>query len=305
MSSLMPCSSSLFRRSAYFMAAACLFTLLVGCAKPIAQFTAPESADAYGGVTLTNKSEKATAYRWNFGDGKTSEEENPTHRYLKSGDYDIVLTAVDEKGKTDRQTKKISVEAPKRCLILIETPQGNMVAELYDVTSKHQDNFIKLVEQNYFDSLLFHRVISGFMIQGGDPESRGAAADARLGGGGPGYTIPAEFVDSLAHVKGALAAARTNNPQMRSSGSQFYIVDGRPVTEADLNRQESAHNFRYPTSVREEYLELGGVPFLDQQYTVFGRVIEGLDVIDKIAAAPTSGSDRPRTDVWMKVSLIR
>ncbi|MGB3548205.1 MAG: peptidylprolyl isomerase [Saprospiraceae bacterium] len=301
----MMCSALVFRRSAQFAAAACLFFLLLGCAKPIAQFSAPESADAYGGVTLTNQSEKATGYRWNFGDGETSEEENPTHRYLKSGDYEIVLTAVDEKGKTDRQTKKISVEAPKRCLILIETPQGNMVAELYDVTSKHQDNFIKLVEQNYFDSLLFHRVITGFMIQGGDPESRSAAADARLGSGGPGYTVPAEFVDSLAHVKGALAAARTNNPQMRSSGSQFYIVDGRPVTEADLNRQESAQNFRYPTSVREEYLEKGGVPFLDQQYTVFGRVIEGLDVIDQIAALPTNGSDRPRTDVWMKVSLIR
>ena len=122
---------------------------------------------------------------------------------------------------------------------------------------------------------------------------------------GPGYQVPAEFDPSLAHVKGALAAARTNNPEKASSGSQFYIVHGRPVTEAELNRQEGQTGVRYPSDVREAYLETGGVPFLDQQYTVFGQVIEGLDVIDKIAATATGAADRPKEDVPMKITLVR
>jgi len=142
-------------------------------------------------------------------------------------------------------------------------------------------------------------------VQGGDPNSRGADANTRLGSGGPGYQIPAEFVDSLAHVKGALAAARTNNPQKASSGSQFYIVHGRSVTDAELNKQESSSGVRYPSEVREQYLKMGGSPFLDQGYTVFGQVIEGLDVIDKIATTKTRPGDRPEEDVWMKVTLVR
>jgi peptidyl-prolyl cis-trans isomerase B (cyclophilin B) len=182
---------------------------------------------------------------------------------------------------------------------------GNMIAEVFDATPGHQDNFVKMVEQSYYDSLLFHRVINGFMIQGGDPESRNAAPGAMLGSGGPGYTIKAEFVDSLAHVKGALAAARTNNPQKRSSGSQFYIVQGREVSDSDLNKREGLHNFRYPRAVREQYAEMGGTPFLDQEYTVFGRVIEGLEVIDEIAGIRTDNQNRPQEDVWMVIKLIR
>jgi len=196
------------------------------------------------------------------------------------------------------------VTPPKECLVRIETNYGEMLARLSDATPKHQDNFVKLVEQNYYDELLFHRVIDGFMIQGGDPNSKGAAPGARLGTGGPGYTTPAEFVDSLAHVKGALAAARTNNPAKASSGSQFYIVHGRTVTDAELNRQEAQTGVSYPSDVRAEYLEKGGVPFLDQGYTVFGQVIEGLDVIDKIATAKTQAGDRPVEDAWMKITLV-
>jgi cyclophilin family peptidyl-prolyl cis-trans isomerase len=280
--------------------------LLSHCAAPKAAFTpAAKTVPAVEYVNFSNESEKATAYLWDFGDGNTSEEVSPTHRYFLSGDYTVVLTATNEKGKSKTSQQKITVTPPKECLVRIETPMGEMIARLSDATPQHQDNFVKLVEENFYDDLLFHRVINGFMIQGGDPNSRGAGPNARLGTGGPGYQIPAEFVDSLAHVKGALAAARTNNPAKASSGSQFYIAHGRAVTEAELNKQEGTTGVRYPSDVRQEYLEKGGIPFLDQNYTVFGQVIEGLDVIDKIAGVATNPGDRPQEDVWMKISLIR
>lgn len=256
-------------------------------------------------VDFANRSTKATTYDWDFGDGTTSEEATPRHRYFLSGQYEVVLTATNEKGKSRKTKQIVTVTPPRKCLVRIETPMGDMIAELSDATPQHQDNFVKLVEENFYDALLFHRVIDGFMIQGGDPMSRNAAPGARLGSGGPGYQVPAEFVDSLAHVKGALAAARTNNPAKASSGSQFYIVHGRQVTDAELNRQEGTTGVRYPSELRAEYLEKGGVPFLDQNYTVFGRVIEGLEVIDKIAATETNEGDRPQTDVTMKISLVR
>jgi cyclophilin family peptidyl-prolyl cis-trans isomerase len=256
-------------------------------------------------VSFKNMSEKAVSYSWDFGNGESSTEARPVHRYFRSGDYTVTLTATDEKGKSKSITQIITVTPPKECLVRIETPMGNMLARLSDATPQHQDNFIKLVEQDYYNDLLFHRVMNGFMVQGGDPNSRGADANARLGSGGPGYQVPAEFVDSLAHVKGALAAARTNNSQKASSGSQFYIVHGRSVTGAELNKQESNTGVRYPSEVREKYLETGGAPFLDQGYTVFGQVIEGLDVIDKIAATKTRPGDRPVEDIWMKITLVR
>lgn len=283
-----------------------LVGLLTHCAAPKPSFSVPEQrvvAAEY--VTFANNSEGAVAYTWNFGDGGTSAEATPTHRYFKSGRYNVTLTATNEKGKSKTTVNSVVVTPPKECLVRIETPMGNMIARLSDATPQHQDNFVKLVEENYYDGLLFHRVINGFMIQGGDPNSRGAGPDVRLGSGGPGYQIPAEFVDSLAHVKGAIAAARTNNPAKASSGSQFYIVHGRPVTEAELNKKEAETGVRYPSEVRERYLEDGGALFLDQGYTVFGQVIEGLEVIDLIAATKTRPGDRPAEDVPMKISLIR
>ncbi|MDN3636438.1 peptidylprolyl isomerase [Neolewinella lacunae] len=283
-----------------------LVLLFSQCAAPKASFTVPsQTVRAAEYLTFTNTSQQASSYAWDFGDGRSSTEAMPRHRYFKSGDYTVRLTATDEKGKSKTTTQTINVTPPKECIIRIETPHGEMLARLSDATPQHQDNFVKLVEQQYYDQLLFHRVIEGFMIQGGDPESRNAGPDARLGSGGPGYQIPAEFVDSLAHVKGAIAAARTNNPEKKSSGSQFYIVHGKPVTDAELNRQEGQTGVRYPTAVREAYLREGGVPFLDQGYTVFGQVFEGLEVIDKIAATKTRPGDRPVEDMWMKISLVR
>lgn len=279
--------------------------VLANCARPITNFQIADNAIAPTPLAFVNETQKAETYLWDFGDGTTSTEASPMHRYFNSGTYNVRLVATDAKGKQAAKEKKVVVAAPKKCLVHIETPMGSMIAEVFDSTPAHQDNFVKMVEQHYYDSLLFHRVIAGFMIQGGDPDSKHAPAEKMLGSGGPGHTIKAEFLDSLAHVKGALAAARTNNPQKRSSGSQFYIVQGRPVSDQDLNNKEAQHGFRYPSHIRKTYLELGGTPFLDQEYTVFGRVIEGLEVIDKIAAVPTNGANRPNEDVWMKIRLIR
>ncbi len=235
-----------------------------------------------------------------------------------------------------------------------------MVAILYDETPKHKENFIKLAKEKYFDSLLFHRVMQGFMIQGGDPDSKKAQPGQSLGTGGPGYTIPAEFNPNLFHEKGALSAARLGggqNPAKASSGSQFYIVQGTVVNKADIDNlkidneklnlgfQMIAGNpankslmdslmFIYSsgdmkayqkkilslvpvieqqTSVKitkevspekiESYTTVGGAPHLDGDYTVFGKVIKGLDVIDKIAGLTVDGNNRPMDDVRMTVTV--
>jgi len=188
--------------------------------------------------------------------------------------------------------------------VTIETDYGTMKAELYNSTPKHRDNFLKLAREGFYNDLLFHRVIKGFMIQGGDPMSRDAAPDARLGTGGPGYLIDAEI--GAPHFKGTLAAARTggaSNPEKKSSGSQFYIVQGTAQTDQTLNNFQRQKNITYNETQRTKYKELGGTPALDSDYTVFGELIEGMDIIDKIAAVQTQPGDRPVTDVKMKVRL--
>lgn len=190
--------------------------------------------------------------------------------------------------------------------VLIQTDYGNMKVMLYNSTPKHRDNFIKLVKDGFYNDLLFHRVIQNFMIQGGDPDSRNAAPGAPLGMGGPGYEIDPEI--GAPHLKGALSAARKGdamNPQRRSSGSQFYIVQGKPITDEELNATELQKGIRYNPEQRRLYKEIGGSPFLDAEYTVFGEVVEGLDVIDKIAAVPTAPGDRPTQDVKMKIRIVR
>ena len=247
------------------------------------------------------------SYSWDLGDGQTSEDSIVAHRYFLSGTYTVTLRG-NRKKKFKEVKKEIFVEAPEACLVKIETPYGNMIAQLFDSTPKHRDNFIKLAEEGYYDNLLFHRIIEGFMIQGGDPQSREADMSIQLGTGGPGYQIDAEFSDQHAHVKGALAAARIGgpaNPLKKSSGSQFYIVQGRDVDASSLAAYEARKGVTYPESVRNQYLEQGGTPFLDQDYTVFGQVIEGLDVIDQIAAVNTNPMDRPLENVSMKISVIK
>ncbi|MBL7792384.1 MAG: peptidylprolyl isomerase [Saprospiraceae bacterium] len=281
--------------------------LLGACSRPVAQFTHAGGQKAPSLVQFTNQSEKAETYEWDFGDGNKSTEASPTHRYLSSGNYTVKLKAMKDKKERIKE-HRLLIEPPSKCLVDIETEFGHMLVELYDATPKHQENFIKLVDQGFFDSLMFHRVIEGFMIQGGDPDSKRAKPGQQLGAGGPGFTIPAEFVDTLVHTKGALAAARQGdqvNPQKRSSGSQFYIVQGRPLTAPQLDLLEAQKNIRYSTAQREIYLKSGGTPFLDKEYTVFGRVIEGLDVLDQIAATKVDSFDRPKKDVRMKMKVIR
>lgn len=256
----------------------------------------------------------------------------------------------------------MSTEAnAKSNIVLIETSMGNIKIRLYDETPQHRDNFLKLVEKHYFDSLLFHRVIKGFMVQGGDPESKGAPADKSLGSGGPGYTVPAEIVyPQLFHKRGALSAARTGdqmNPLKASSGSQFYIVWGDIYSEVQLagmadqkKQQAMQHYFQSLATQRMDsiqkmqagndtaglnklqaelialteeefkknpskggltaeqksaYSTVGGTPHLDGDYTVFGEVIEGLDVVGKIQSVQTGAQDRPVNDVVMKMSIVQ
>lgn len=253
----------------------------------------------------------------------------------------------------------MSANSTENVQVLIETSMGDIKIRLYDDTPLHRDNFIKLVKEGYYDDTLFHRVIKNFMIQGGDPDSKGAPAGKSLGTGGPGYTVPAEIVyPKYFHKRGALAAARQAdevNPNRESSGSQFYIVWGdtyndgkldqlqRSLTAAkeqaifnrlaaerrkqimDLRRskdQEGLYQLqeelialtkaemmeegpvRLSAEQREAYKTLGGTPHLDGQYTVFGEVVEGLDVVEKIQQAATGSGDRPKEDIKMKMRLI-
>lgn len=245
----------------------------------------------------------------------------------------------------------------KDYIVTIKTKYGDMVAILYDETPKHKANFIKLAKEHYFDSLLFHRIIEGFMIQGGDPDSRNAQPGQHLGQGGPGYTIDAEFNSKLFHEKGALSAARlgdNQNPTKASSGSQFYIVHGSVFKEEELRTDQlklntamqqyfqdpnnkpaydSVVNFYQSGNMKgyqdyimklkprvenatgietdkqispekiEAYTTVGGAPHLDEGYTVFGKVIKGLEVIDKIAAQPKDQADRPNEDIRMFVTV--
>jgi len=250
-----------------------------------------------------------------------------------------------------------SCKSEKDFLVTIKTPYGDMKAILYDETPKHKENFIKLANEGFFDSLLFHRVMKNFMIQGGDPNSKGAAQGASLGSGGPGYQIPAEFVKSLYHEKGALSAARQPdnvNRAKASSGSQFYIVQGNVIDEVELTvdmktlneacqqmfqqpKYDSLRQFLFSIYQNEgpeaygkklvemkdfiadvmkvkvtkdvspervkAYTTVGGAPHLDDEYTVFGKVIQGLEVVDKIADQPVDRRNRPSEDIIMLVEL--
>jgi peptidyl-prolyl cis-trans isomerase B (cyclophilin B) len=219
----------------------------------------------------------------------------------------IVFSAAAQKDSTIKKKDR------KRD-VLIQTTMGDIVIRLSDSTPLHRDNFLKLVKIGYYDSVLFHRVIQNFMIQGGDPNSIRAAAGVALGNGGPGYTVPAEFRTTLFHKKVALAAARTGdnvNPQKASSGSQFYIVQGKVFTDAGLDSMETfrMNGRKIPAEQRAVYKTIGGTPHLDQGYTVYGEVMKGLDVLDKIAAVQTSRGrdyDRPLQDIRIiKANLIK
>jgi cyclophilin family peptidyl-prolyl cis-trans isomerase len=200
-------------------------------------------------------------------------------------------------------------KGPKNQYVRIKTSYGECIIRLYNETPKHRDNFIKLVKQGFYNGTLFHRVIQNFMIQGGDPDSKDpqkAKPGAELGNGDVGYTIPAEFRDSLFHKRGVLAAARDDNPAKASSGCQFYIVEGKRFSDGKLDTLEQTRlkGHKIPDWQREYYKSIGGVPHLDQNYTVYGEVVTGIDMIDRIAAVKKDANDRPLLDVPMTVELL-
>jgi len=213
----------------------------------------------------------------------------------------LFFTVVSFAQKDSTVTKK-----DRKKDVLLQTSMGDITIRLSDSTPLHRDNFLKLVKVKFYDSLLFHRVIKDFMIQGGDPDSKSAQAGVQLGGGGPGYTVPAEFRTTLFHKKGVIAAARNNNPEKASSGSQFYIAQGKVYTDAELDALETGRiGKKIPALYREAYKTVGGIPHLDQGYTVYGEVVKGMEVIDKIAAVETS-RDRPLTEVRIiKAKLVK
>ncbi len=278
---------------------------LSSCSRPLAKFNAPTASKHTAPVEITfeNSSENADSYLWDFGDGNTSTEENPKYAYYLSGVYEVKLTAY--KGKKKKTSKQsLFVKAPEACLVAMKTSLGDMVFSLSDLAPKHRDNFLKLADESYYEGLLFHRVIEGFMIQGGDPKSRGATKEQALGMGGPGYMVDAEFNTGLNHIKGALAAARNNNPKKASSGSQFYIVQGKKVNAQQLEQNELRVGFEYSEENKAKYLKLGGTPHLDMNYTVFGEMVSGWEVLDKIAGVETSRSDRPMEDVVIEKVIV-
>ncbi len=196
---------------------------------------------------------------------------------------------------------------PKNQYIRIKTAYGQCIIRLYNETPNHRDNFIKLAKKGFYNGTLFHRVIQNFMIQGGDPDSKNAKPGAALGDGDLGYTVPAEFKDTLFHKRGVLAAARDNNPAKASSASQFYIVEGKRLTDDDMDKLEQGRlkGFKIPEWQRAIYRSVGGTAQLDHNYTVYGEVVSGIDMVDRIAAVKKDAKDRPLEDVPMTVEVLK
>lgn len=190
--------------------------------------------------------------------------------------------------------------------IKIETNYGVIILKLYDNTPLHTANLVKLCKEHYFDSTLFHRVIPSFVIQGGDPDSKHTGPEKQLGDGDLSYLVPAEINAVNYHKRGALGMARDNNPEKKSSACQFYIVVGKVVTEEQLNTISTKTNRVFSAEQRKVYTTQGGTPFLDGNYTVFGEVTKGMEVVDTIAQLSRNAADRPNADVRMlKVRVLR
>ena len=196
----------------------------------------------------------------------------------------------------------------ERVKVKISTKYGDMVAELYDETPIHRDNFIKLVKEGFYDGTLFHRVIPGFMIQGGDPVSKDDTQNTRIGNGGPGYTLPAEFNPQFFHKKGALAAARMGdavNPKKESSGSQFYIVEGQVYDNNTIDLFAKRMAAEFSSAQKKAYTTVGGTPHLDANYTVFGELVKGLEIISKISNVTRDKNNLPKDKVIMNISIVK
>lgn len=278
----------------FWLLIACL--TLWQCSTPIAAFqhnnTAPLRVPSK--VYFENVSKNASGFTWLVNGLQVSNDENLNYEFLESGRYVVELIA-EEGSKQVRKQSELFIQPPRNCIVLIETTAGNLVLELLEETSGHLQNFTDLVDSGFYNGLIFHRVIEDFMIQGGDNASRS---------GGKRYDdpseIPQEIMISHPHYRGALAAARMPddmNPTKASSGSQFYIVDGRKLTDDSMKKVQSKKLFNYTAEQLTKYTEVGGAPQLDGEYTVFGYLVSGFDVLDRIAECTTDSYDKPLQDI--------
>ncbi len=245
-------------------------------------------------LSFQNSSKNASEYSWLVDGREVSTAEHLSYTFLSSGRHIVELQAFDG-AKIETITREIIVDPPSACLVEIETTMGNMIVTLDESTPRHLENFTKLIEQGFYNDLIFHRTIENFMIQGGGNEYRS---------GGKRFQDPAvieeEINVDLPHYRGALAAARMPdemNPTKASSGSQFYIVDGTNLSASKLEKIQGDKLFNYTEEQTNKYLQLGGAPQLDGEYTVFGYLLIGYDVLDRIAEAATDSYDKPLQDI--------
>lgn len=266
---------------------------IISCASPSASFEVGVYEPIVPvSIMLKNTSEDADSCYWDFGNGFSSSDVHPDVRYMFSGSYTITLKTFRGK-KSSVYTEKIHLNAPDKCLINMETNYGHMTFELFNETPVHRDHFLSLIHKGYYEGIHFHRVIRGFVVQAGDEKTRSRKKshyDIKEG------TLPSEIVEGMYHTRGALAMARQPdqvNPEKKSSSTQFYIVHGGPVSEGTLEDYEIEKDILYPEEIKKLYKNPGGSPQLDKEYTIFGHLIDGYDVLDKIAQASTDTQDKP------------
>lgn len=278
--------------------------LCSSCRGPVALFEVKYSDQtAPATVELINTSKNGEVFFWDCGNGFNSEGFAPYCHYHRSGRYNVRLKAVAGPD-TSVHEQELFIKASDECLIVMVTNFGNMVIRLLDETPMHREHFIKLAESGFFEGIAFHRLIPGFVIQGGDPASRKQGYSEKNDDWNP---IQSEFHQKYFHTKGAVAAARLNedvNPQKESSPTQFYIVQGRPVSEEQLSIFAAQKNIYYNPEISEKYRTLGGCPQLDMEYTVFGEVVEGLQIIDEMARVATDAGDKPKEDIIIQKMIV-
>lgn len=271
-----------------------LLILATACSKPVANFLIEGDNQLPSELSLINKSSNADSFIWMVNGNVISEDENALFCFYESGLQTIELKAI--KGSTEKiYSQSFYTEAPENCMVLLKTNLGDMVLSLSEQTPNHLSNFVKLVNNDYYTGVVFHRVIDGFMIQGGDQKLRktpykGDAIEA----------FDNEIGNEMYHVRGALAAARMPdnvNPEKKSSGAQFYIVDGTPVDIEKLKDYESSQLINYTDDQINAYLKNGGAPQLDGEYTVFGHLVKGFDVLERISKVDTDEYNKPIDEV--------
>ncbi len=267
-----------------------ILTLLSACSRPVARFSADNDLETGKPVRFVSDSENAESYKWYIDDEEVASNEDLEYLFLGSGRHNIRLEA--RKGTSSHSIEKeVLVSASDECRYLIRTNMGDMLIALYEETPRHLKNFVELVEKGFYTDRIFHRVIEGFMIQGGSAQGTSFAGRKE---------IRQEILTDFVHHKGAVAAARMPddiNPEKESSGTQFYIVHGRQVNESTLLDYASEKLIDYSDEQIEKYLANGGTPQLDGEYTIFAYLLDGYDTLDKIAAVDTDKNDKPLADV--------